>query len=105
MPVVVTVDGRQFSVDDLTLDEAVEIEKVCGVTWLNINPFRSAEQCRAIISMFLRRDLGPEEAAKRVGALSVGDALDSIKSVDGDDLPDTFVDGVPKAGAEPATTG
>lgn len=104
MAIEVTVDGKTWRTDDLTLDEAVEIEQACGVSWININPYRDAKQCRAIIVAFLTRERGAEEAAKLAGAMSLADTLEAIRVAD-DDMPTEFEDGIPKAEAGTATTG
>ena len=104
MAIQVTFDGKTWRTDDLTLDEAVAIEKQCGVSWTNMNPYRSAEQCRAIIVAFVARNRGDDEAAKLVGAMTLAETLDAVTVAD-DDLPSEFEDGIPKAGAGTATTG
>lgn len=106
MPVELTIDGKTFRTDELTLDEAAQIEKDAGTSWLSINPFQSANQCRAIIVAFLTRDVGREAAQAQAGAMTLTETLDALKAV-GDDMPGEFEDGVPdpKAEAEPETPG
>ena len=64
--------------DELTLAEAIGIEKATGHPWSAINPFASAVDCQAILVAFAARTLGAEEAHIRVAAMSVGDCLDAI---------------------------
>lgn len=104
MPFVVSVDGEDYNTDDLTLDEAIAIERETGRSWATINPFASGGDCKAIIATFLSRTVGAEEAAKRAGAMSLKQVLASVR-VEESDLPDEYVNGIPKAGGEPATTG
>lgn len=106
MAVQFTVDDKTYRTDDLTLDETVAIEKECGCSWLDMNPFRSANQCRAILRTFIAREVSVEEATKRVGSMTVGETTGSMKVAD-DDLPNEFDGGVPdpKAEAGPETTG
>lgn len=102
MPYRVTVEGTSYSTDDLTLDEAVAIEKATGISWLYLNPVRSAEHCKAIMVAFLSRDRTPAEAEAVVGKLSLAAATAAVTDVE-DDLPDEYEDGIPKAGADPST--
>lgn len=104
MPFRITVGDRSYLTDDLSIDEAVDVEKETGHSWQYINPFTSAADCRAIMVAFLTREMSRAEALKTVGAISTGLALRSIKVVSSD-LPDEYADGIPKAGAGPATAG
>ena len=104
MAYLVRFEGEAFNTDDLTLDEAIAIEKVTGRSWVLINPFRSAEDCKAIMVTFLARARGEDEANKLVGALSLGDVLKAV-DVAPDDLPDTFEGGLPLAEAGTSTVG
>jgi hypothetical protein len=63
MPVRITIDGQSFLTDDLTVDEAVGIERATGVSWLQLNPLVSADHCRAVMVAFLSRQIPEEEAA------------------------------------------
>lgn len=98
----ITVDGQEFRTDDLTLDEAVAVEKATGTSWLYLNPLRSGEQCRAMMVAFLSRSRPPAAAEAFVGALGIREAIASVTKVD-EDLPDEYEDGLPKAAAAPST--
>lgn len=103
MPYRVTLDGvGSFTTDDLTLAEAIEIEKATDHSWYEINPFRSATDCKAIMVAFLSRTLAADVAAKQVDALTVAEVLAAVDVVKHDDLPAMYVDGMPdpKAVAE-----
>lgn len=104
MATEVTLDGKTFRTDDLTLDEVCQIESVTGTTWLSMNPVRSATVCRAVMVAFLSRDRDATEAAKFVGALTADEAAKALRVAD-DDLPTEFEGGVPLAAADSATTG
>lgn len=103
MPYKVTVQGQTFTTDDLTLDEAVAIEAATGETWRAINPLRSAAHCREIMTCFLARTKGRDDAASFVGALSMNEALDGVEFEADPDLPSEYSDGMPVPGpkAEP----
>ena len=104
MPFEVSFGDQKWRTDDLTLDEAIAIEKVTGRSWMQINPFASAEDCKAIIVAFLGREMDEQAAAAKVGALSLGEVLDSINVVK-DDLPSEYADGLPKEEGGPSTGG
>lgn len=103
MPYRVSFEGEAFNTDDLTLDEAIAIEKVTGRSWVLINPFRSAEDCKAIIAAFLARKMGEAEAAKLVGGLSLKAVLDSVELID--DMPTSYENGLPDPKVEGPGTG
>lgn len=104
MPFEVSVGDQTWRTDDLTLDEAIRIEKATGRSWMQINPFVSAEDCKAIMVAFLAREMDAVVAETKVGTLSLREVLDSVDLVK-DDLPDEYVDGLPKVEGGPSTTG
>lgn len=104
MPFEVSFGDQKWRTDDLTLDEAIGIQEITGRSWMLINPFQSAEDCKAIMVAFLAREMDRQTAEAKVGAMSLREALDSVNVVK-DDLPDQYVDGIPKAVAGPSTAG
>lgn len=104
MPFQVSFGDQTWRTDELTLNEAIGIEKVTGRSWMLINPFQSAEDCKAIMVAFLARDMDADAAEDKVGALSLREVLDSVDVVK-DDRPDVYEDGLPKAADDPLTTG
>lgn len=104
MPYEVTFGDDKWRTDDLTLDEAIGIEKVTGRSWMLISPFKSAEDAKAVLVAFLARSMDRGTAEAKVGALSLREVLDSIAVVP-DDLPEVYEEGLPKAGGDPGTTG
>jgi hypothetical protein len=104
MPFQVSVGDRHWRTDDLTLDEAIGIEKATGRSWMQINPFQSAQDCKAVMVAFLTREMDVGAAEGKVGSLSLREVLDSVELIK-DDLPTQYVDGIPKAEDGPSTTG
>jgi hypothetical protein len=98
----VTVDGKSYITEDLTLGEVEQIEDKTGMSWYAID-FRTAAQCVAIMAAFLARDMGQEAAEAKVRAITVKAALDSVERVT-ESLPDTYQDGVPNPVGEATTT-
>lgn len=97
-----TLDGQVFRSDDLTIDEAVAIEKATGTSWLYLNPLRSGEVFRAMAVTFLLRDRPKADAEAYVGKLGIKAAIAAVDEV-AEDLPDEYEDGLPKAGGDPST--
>lgn len=104
MPFQVSLGDQKWRTDDLTLDEAIGIEKVTGRSWMQINPFRSAEDVKAILVAFLSRTMDPAAATAKIGGLSIQEVLDGVDVVK-DDTPDMYEEGIPKAEGELGTTG
>lgn len=105
----VRVDGLEYDVEDMTLDETVQFERETGSSWTDLSPWKSALQCRSILTVFYARMRSYDEAAKVVGGLTTKDAVDHLVLVDAeDDRPDVYKDGLPvvdpKAGMGGAAT-
>lgn len=73
--------GIEIAEDDLTIDEAILIEKMTGTTWASIDPVRSAADCRAVLAACLsqRQNLTPDEATERLRGVRVVDFLRAVK--------------------------
>lgn len=105
MPFEVTLDGKTYSTDSLTLNESDRLEEECGRTWLELNPVRSSKEFRAVARVFLARDHSPAEVEQVVASITIGEAMAAVEWVD-HDLPGVFVDGMPDPKVEggPSTT-
>lgn len=66
--------------EDLTVSEAFMVERVTRGNWQDLNPVRSAEDCRALLSVLLttRLDMKQAQVDEVVGRLTVHQALDAI---------------------------
>lgn len=102
MPFELEIDGRKYNTDELSVSEAIELEKTLGKTWRELNPLGSAEEFQAFASICLRRDHPMEQAAKIAAELPLSVALKAARWVE-DDRPDAYEDGSPKGEAEPST--
>jgi hypothetical protein len=103
VPFILTLDDGEFSTDNLTLEEAEAIEKALEITWSEMNPSRSAAQCRVVSAVFLARSHDETEAAKMAAAITVGQARKMVRW-EQDDLPDLYEDGIPKAAGGRSTS-
>lgn len=101
----VTLEGKAYSTDSLTLGEAEVLEAECGRTWLELNPVRSSKEFRATARVFLHRDYAPGDVDRIVNGFTIKMAMGAVVWVD-DDLPRVFEDGMPDPKAEggPSTT-
>lgn len=103
-----TVDGQVFREGDLTIDEAERMEEVCGVTWRQLNPLRSAGVARGIAQVLCETRLGlsSEAALAKVKALRVDEYFDMVGSYDPDeDMPTQYENGFPQPADATSTDG
>lgn len=75
--------------DDLTLNEAYAIEKAAACNWVEIDPVRSANHCRAVVGVCLesRLKLTHDEAEARIDALTVSELVDAISRTEVTPVP------------------
>ena len=97
MPWKLTFEDKEHREDDLTIDQAVRIEKLTGESWLHIVPLRSADHAKAILTVMHSAATGEPEAAvaARVGALKLAEYLKRVGTYE-DDLPQQYTDGFPQ---------
>lgn len=103
MPFELEIEGHKYNTDDLSVAEAVELEKTLGKTWRELNALGSAEEFQAFAAICLRRDHSADQAVKIASELPLSVALKAARWVD-DDLPDIYEDGAPKVAGDPSTT-
>jgi len=103
VPFELTIDGRVYSTNSLTLDESTLLEKECGKNWLELNPIRSSTEFRETVRVFLTRDHNPGDVERILANFTIQSAMAAVEWVD-DDLPTVFEDGLPKAEGGPSTT-
>lgn len=72
--------------DDLTLDEACDVETIAGVTWHQIDPAASARLIRHILTVALRSRAGldAEGITQRLSGLT---AMQAVNAVDRYEAP------------------
>lgn len=102
MPYQIKVDGNTWRTDDLTLDEAIQIEIDADTNWGLINPFKSAKDAKAVLTAFMGRTDGRAGALNRVGKMTLTQILECIDIVE-DDRPEQFEEGIPSDPKEPST--
>lgn len=92
------VDGETFTHLDLTGAEVRRLEHRFGVDFGDLRPMGNITHRLAILEAFLARTKG-DDAGAQVEAMSLRDLDKAVKAVWGkeDDLPDSYVDGLPKA--------
>lgn len=104
MPYKLTVLGRTFNTEDLTVGEVEKLEEELNVSWLMLNPILSVRHGRAIAATFLAREMGMETANEKVRAVSITEMADGVEKVP-DSRPTMYEDGLPKAEAAQSTPG
>jgi hypothetical protein len=106
VPFVFTLDdGRKVTADDLTLDEAVNAEAATGDSWLELNPLQHAAHCRALLVELYARAMPRDDAVKKVGALGLKAAIDSVDWSSDDDRPIEHNEGIPVVDPKEDTAG
>jgi len=70
-----------ISEDDLTIDEAMMIEKMTGTTWASIDPVRTAADARAVLAVALSQRCGltVDEAEEKLKTVRAADYLKGVK--------------------------
>ena len=76
----VRLDDLDVTEDDLTIDEAYQVERESGGNWRDITPLQSAAHARALlVALFqTRRGLTLDEARYEAGRLTVAETLAAI---------------------------
>lgn len=71
----------EISEDDLTIDEAMLIERMAGCQWGEIDPVRSANDARAVLAACLsqRQNLTAEQATEKLKGITVVEFLKAVK--------------------------
>lgn len=94
-------EDESWLLADMTGNEVIELEKHLGISFLDLRPGGSARHTMAVLATFLTRTRTEPEVAKILNSIKIGDIL-KLWSVEDDDYPTEFSDGVPKS--EPAGT-
>ena len=76
----IDIDGLAVSEDELTLDEAYRLQNLSGTNWRNVDPMKSAVDCRALLIVLLQTRCGmtEPEAEFRCSELTVNRVLGCI---------------------------
>lgn len=100
-----TFDGEVYRESELTIAQCEDVEDMLGLSWLQINPVRSAKQARGLLSVLHSDRTGKprDEVFAAVGKLTAeAFTVDVLKLVD-DDLPELYGDGMPNPDGFPST--
>lgn len=104
MPWRLTLCGETFREDELTVQQAYDIEDATGLNWREIHPLNSAKVALELGVLLLagRTGITPAEAREKIGALGMNEWLDAYKAVS-DDLPTAWNGDVPLSEGEDST--
>ena len=95
-----TYQGGSYRESELTLDQAERIEELLGLSWLQINPLRSAKQARGILAVMHAEASGVPvvEVLAELGQMKANEFITDVFHLDPTDIAGSFVDGTPKVG-------
>lgn len=98
--------GEVYRERELTIAQAEDIEDFLGMSWLQINPWRSAKQARGILAVLheARTGTARDEVYAELGTITVTDFMQSHMGIEDDDLPDSYQDGNPTGAAAVRST-
>lgn len=98
-------DGSWHSSDDLTGNELEAIESATATPWSILNPFREIGAYRAIVTAFaIRTGMGDADIVDWFNNRTNRQLEAGLKLDEGDDMPGSFEDGIPKVVADERST-
>lgn len=113
MPWQVTYLGETYRESDLTIGQCEQLEEMIGLSWLSLNPLRSAKQARILTAFLVSERTGRpfDEVSAEIASLKADDYLQSYVDAmapllieqESDDLPAEWTDGIPPKAAVPST--
>jgi hypothetical protein len=91
----------------LTMAEAETIEEFLGLSWLMINPVRSAKQARGVLAVLHAARTGRprDEVFAELGDMTTEQFVVGCLSFVDDDIPGSFIDGFPPVATAARSTG
>lgn len=114
MPWQVTYQGVTYRESDLTIGQCETLEEMIGLSWLSLNPLRSAKQARILTAFLVAENTGRpfDEVSAEIAALKADDYLQGFADANSpplveqedDDLPAEWADGIPPKAAEHSTS-
>lgn len=118
MPWQVTYLGETYRESDLTIGQCEALEEMIGLSWLSLNPLRSAKQARILTAFVVSERSGRpfDEVSDEVSKLKADDYLKAYVDAnkdevvpltieqEPDDLPAEWTDGIPPKAAVPSTS-
>jgi hypothetical protein len=100
---VFTCEGRRYHTGDLKIREVEELERLLGVDYTALRALGVMRHKIAVMAVLLRRDHAEDVVEKILGDLTL-DAVEAMWTVEADDLPTVYEDGLPLPGGEPSTS-
>jgi hypothetical protein len=95
-------DDQRFHVGDLKVTEVEALEKQLGCRYVEIYPLGTMSHKVALTRMFLARSHPPDVVDKIVADLTM-DQVDKMWTIEEDDLPEIYEDGLPLEVGERST--
>jgi hypothetical protein len=114
MPWQITYQGETYRESDLTIGQCEALEELIGLSWLSLNPLRSAKQARVLTAFVVSEATGRpyDEVSEEVSQLKADAFLEDYATAntplvieqEPDDLPAEWTDGIPPKAAVPSTS-
>jgi hypothetical protein len=99
---IFTHDGTRYHVGQLKVKEVEALEVELGCRYVEITPLGNMRHKAAMMRVFLARDLDEAAVTAALDDMDL-DATDKAWTVEDDDLPTMYQDGLPLPGGEPST--
>lgn len=81
----ISLGGRSYNTDELTLGEIDAIEQISGESWSTVNPWTSIRAAKAFLAvLWIREGRDPNATRDYLDRLTLADIRDSFRPVTGD---------------------
>jgi len=110
----VSYQGATYRESDLTIGQCEALEDLIGLSWLSLNPLRSAKQARILTAFLVSEATGRPfaEVSDEVANLKADEFLNDFAEAnspltiepESDDMPAEWTDGIPPKAAVPSTS-
>jgi hypothetical protein len=99
---VFTYEGKKYRLGDMTLKEVEAVEAATNVAYVFLNPLANMGHKVAYMTCFLMRDHKDEVAKALVAKITLTE-VEKMWTLEEDDMPDMYEDGIPSPVGEPGT--
>ena len=111
----ITYHGATYRESALTIGQCEALEDLIGLSWLSLNPVRSAKQARILTAFLVSQATGRpyDEVSAEVASMKADEFLTDLATANSgplvietepDDMPAEWTDGIPPKAAEPSTS-
>ncbi len=101
--IVFTYEDQKYHTGSLRIREVEALEAELDVRYVELRPLGSMRHKIALMSMFLLRERTDDEVFKIIESLEL-DAVEDMWTVEEDDLPEMFEEGLPDPKVDASAT-